>query len=149
MSTQIPWCHIALDDMAAGVHEASGFDARIIEADKLVGLNPDDETPWCSAYANLCMKNAGLVGSMKANARSWLTWGEELKAAEIGAVTVLWRGSPEGWLGHVGFYMGHYGPAQILLLGGNQGDSVSIEPFPLTRVLGFRWPAPAASATSI
>ena len=148
MSTQTPWLHIAIDDLAAGVHEAKGFDDRIAEAQRLVGLTPDDETPWCSAYANLAMKNAGIVGSMKPNARSWLSWGQELRAAEIGAVTVLWRGSPEGWLGHVAFYLGHNGPGEVILLGGNQADAVSVECFPLTRVLGFRWPTSLATLTT-
>jgi hypothetical protein len=28
----------------------------------------------------------------------------------------------------------------LMTLGGNQGDQVSIRPFPMSRVLGYRWP---------
>ena len=39
--------------------------------------------------------------------------------------------------GHVGFFAGHEDP-NVLLLGGNQGDSVSVAPFAAARILGVR-----------
>jgi len=39
--------------------------------------------------------------------------------------------------GHVGFYGGLMG-SQVLTLGGNQGDTVSIAPFPKSTLLGVR-----------
>ncbi|MEN6441642.1 MAG: hypothetical protein ABFD97_24030 [Syntrophobacter sp.] len=42
--------------------------------------------------------------------------------------------------GHVGFYTGEDSDV-ITMLGGNQGDSVSIQDYRKDRWLGFRWPA--------
>jgi hypothetical protein len=43
--------------------------------------------------------------------------------------------------GHVGFVAGQDRAGNLMVLGGNQGDAVSIKPFARGRVLGFRWPA--------
>jgi len=51
---------------------------------------------------------------------------------------VLWRGSPSGTKGHVGFYLESAGRGKFTMLGGNQGDRVSNETFPTSRVLGYR-----------
>ena len=40
--------------------------------------------------------------------------------------------------GHVGFYAGYAPNGDIQLLGGNQGNTVSIASFPTARVLGIR-----------
>ena len=34
----------------------------------------------------------------------------------------------------------------LMVLGGNQGDAVSIRPFALSRVAGYRWPSSYPSA---
>jgi hypothetical protein len=39
--------------------------------------------------------------------------------------------------GHVGFF-GGFNDHSVMVLGGNQGDTVSLRPFPIERVLGFR-----------
>jgi len=39
--------------------------------------------------------------------------------------------------GHVGFYAGVEG-SKVMLLGGNQGDSVSVSRYPKTQILGIR-----------
>lgn len=39
--------------------------------------------------------------------------------------------------GHVGFFAG-YEMGTIYLLGGNQGDSVNVSPYPKSRLLGIR-----------
>jgi uncharacterized protein (TIGR02594 family) len=68
-----------------------------------------------------------------------LDWGGvSLNFPVYGCVVVLWRGSREGVLGHVGFFVGMQ-DQNLLLLGGNQGNEVSIRPYPKQRVLGLRW----------
>jgi lysozyme family protein len=83
-------------------------------------------------------------------ARSYLAWGETLSEPRTGAVAVLSRGSDPS-LGHVGFLVG-LTPSEAVLLGGNQGDAVSVATFPRSRLLGLRWPTPVipndASAAS-
>jgi uncharacterized protein (TIGR02594 family) len=137
-----PWLEVAVRELAAGVRELPGelHAARILEYWKSVEhFQPqDDETPWCSAFANWCMAQAWVVGTRRANARSWVGWGQEA-ALVPGAVVVLWRGSPQAATGHVAFYLGQSG-GQLALLGGNQGDGVSVGLFPKGRLLAVRWP---------
>lgn len=102
-----------------------------------VSAQRNDETPWCSAFVNWCMEEVGLKGTENAAARSWLEWGHELTAPEEGCVVVLWRESPTGWKGHVGFYVKET-PSYIYLLGGNQSDQVNIKRYSKDRVLGYR-----------
>lgn len=105
--------------------------------------NASDETAWCSAFANGVMKEAGFKGTDKANARSWLQWGRPLSGFRFGALYVFWRGDPNALTGHI-FFALHEDPKNDLVwgVGGNQGNTVSIEPRPLTHVIGRRWPTP-------
>ena len=99
-----------------------------------------DETPWCSAFVNWCVRESGLEGTNSAAARSWLKWGKELPVPILGCVTVLWRGSKHSHKGHVGFYICHsQDKKQILLLGGNQGNAVSLKWYDAHRLLSYRW----------
>ena len=61
--------------------------------------------------------------------------------AKLGAVAVLSRGSDPGQ-GHVGFVVGA-AKDQLFLLGGNQKDAVTVQSFPMGRLLGLRWPSTA------
>lgn len=108
---------------------------------------PNDETAWCSAFANFICHILELPRSRSLAARSWLVVGQSvpLTDARIGFdVVVLSRGAgkqpgPEVLHapGHVGFYAGQDG-SNVLLLAGNQGDAVSIAAFPKSRILGIR-----------
>lgn len=117
----------------------------IVWALSLCGLpNVGDETPWCSAFVNLVNFLCGLPRTKSASARSWLLLGDslDLQNANIGDVVVLNRGGPQDAAviaapGHVGFYAGMDGP-RIKLLGGNQGDKVSVANFEASRLLGIR-----------
>lgn len=104
------------------------------------GWVKDDETPWCAAFVGSCLAQAGMKGTGKLDARSYLKWGEEvaLDDAEFGDIVVLWRGSRDSWKGHVGFYAGIDVNGNILLVGGNQGNAVSKAGFKRDRLLGVR-----------
>ena len=78
-------------------------------------------------------------------ARSYLAWGEPANEARTGAIAVLSRGSDPG-AGHVGFLIGETG-SSVILLGGNQGDAVTVAPFDRSRLLGLRWPRGAGLET--
>lgn len=100
----------------------------------------DDETPWCAAFVGAVLAQAGLKGTGELNARSYTDWGTEvdgLANAKRGDIVVLWRESPDSWKGHVGFYHGH-GAGAVTLLGGNQGNAVSLEKYATGRVLAVR-----------
>lgn len=113
---------------------------RIVEYHQETTLKAtDDETAWCSAFVNWCMAKASLKGTRSAAARSWLQWGKMISTPAYGCVVILERGgSPTQ--GHVGFFMGTK-DGQIALLGGNQGNAVSVTWFPASKLLGYRWPA--------
>lgn len=98
-----------------------------------------DEVPWCSAFVNWCCKKSGAEMSDKPNARSWINVGTGTKNPKPGDVVVFWRSSVDSWKGHVGFFLGFNSDStRIFCLGGNQSDSVSIQSYDSTKVLGFR-----------
>jgi len=99
----------------------------------------DDETAWCSAFVGAMAELTGYETTGKLNARSWLEAGDgiELRDARPGDVAVFWRSSPASWKGHVGFFVEQDGD-KIKVLGGNQGNKVSIASYPRTRLLGVR-----------
>lgn len=99
----------------------------------------DDETPWCSIFINWVAKEAGLEASKSAAARSWQNVGFEIQEPEPGDIAVFWRDSINSHLGHVGIYLGFSKDgSRVYVLGGNQGDAVSISAYPSNRVLSFR-----------
>lgn len=100
----------------------------------------DDETPWCAAFVGGVLEECGIKSSRSASARSYCNWGRFLSVPSVGCVAVFWRGSPSGWSGHVGFVVGKDAAGNLMVLGGNQGDKVSIAAFPMSRVLAYRWP---------
>ena len=101
----------------------------------------DDETSWCGVFVAECVSEAGINPvSGFAGARNWLNFGIKLAAPTVGCIVVFWRDSPAGWKGHVGFVIGKDKNGNLMVLGGNQGDAVTIKPFGRDRVLGYRWP---------
>lgn len=107
--------------------------------ESVFGWVNDDETPWCSIFLNWCAAKAGLEKSSKANARSWLLVGDAIENPEPGDIVVLWRGAVDSWEGHVGILFGFSKNSErIYILGGNQGNQVSIAGFPTKQVLGYR-----------
>lgn len=118
-------------------------------AHMLCGLGPDqpDEVPWCSSWLNAIAWALRLPRSKSAAARSWLTVGQGVRLEEARPgfdVVVLTRGAgkPPGAdviaaPGHVGLFAGREGD-QVLVLGGNQANGVSVARFPASRVLGVR-----------
>ena len=99
-----------------------------------------DEVPWCAAFVGFCLENVGIVSSRYESAHSYLKWGQGLDFAAVGAIAVFDGGPSRPGLGHVGFVMGRDANGRLMVLGGNQGNKVSVAPFDLTRVLSYRWP---------
>ena len=107
----------------------------------------DDSVPWCSAFAAYVCWLLNVCRSKSLRARSWLLVGKpvDIDDAVVGFdVVILSRGGgsqPDATVidapGHVGFYAGMDGD-KVLVLGGNQNDSVNVSGYDLTRVLGIR-----------
>lgn len=93
--------------------------------------------PWCGGAVATWVRAAG-VAAPKAwyRAKAWLDWGTPIASPAVGAVVVFER---QGG-GHVGLVVGRDTRGRLLVLGGNQGDAVSIAPFDPARVIGYRWP---------
>jgi uncharacterized protein (TIGR02594 family) len=145
------WLQIARQDL--GIRELPGAAANpeIMRAWKYCDYAPPngDETAWCSAKANEWLQRAGLPGTRQPNARSWLKWGSGLAKPKPGCITVFWRGSPGGWEGHVALYIGPGAPGKIKVLGGNQGNGVSIAEYSEAQLLGYRWPTTGGNSRTL
>jgi uncharacterized protein (TIGR02594 family) len=106
---------------------------------KLVGMFYNaDSVPWCGLFVAHCMAQNGLTPPpVPVRAKSWAEWGARLQFSRLspGAVLVFVR---EGG-GHVGFYVGE-DATHFHVLGGNQGDCVSIARLPKQRCIAARWP---------
>lgn len=98
-----------------------------------------DSVPWCGLFVAHCIDEAGIAPTpIAVRASSWSTWGSALRSDRVapGAVLVFSR---QGG-GHVGFYVGEDARAYHVL-GGNQGDCVSITRIAKDRCIAIRWPA--------
>ena len=103
------------------------------------GVNLDPAvTAWCAAFVNATLKQAGMEGTGSNMARSFLDWGQEVSEPQRGDLAVFTRGDPNGPFGHVGFFDGYNEDGTLRILGGNQGDSVSIASYSPDDLLGFR-----------
>lgn len=100
----------------------------------------DDETAWCAAFVGGVLEEVGIQSSRSAAARSYETYGVAVPTPTYGAITVFWRGSKSGWQGHVAFLVGVTAAGDLLCLGGNQSDAVTVAKFSRDRLLGFRFP---------
>ena len=107
----------------------------------VIGKKLPDETPWCAAFVGYCLKEAGYKTSGKLNARSYVSYGEEVKEEDLkkGDIVVFWRGNPNSWKGHVAFFVKFDGP-NVVVLGGNQKDKVCFASYRRDRILAFRRP---------
>lgn len=112
---------------------------RVLEYHATTGKFSDDETAWCGSFVSWVLKECGLptLGGAGSGARNWLKYGKETKLPKKGDIVVFWRGSRDGWQGHVSFYDSET-PTHINVLGGNQSSAVNISSYPKSQLLGYR-----------
>jgi uncharacterized protein (TIGR02594 family) len=134
-----------------GVKEIPGtkHNPQVLAMLKLDAEWPEgDEVPWCSAFVNYVAWLCRLPRSKSLRARSWLQVGEliQLEDARPGFDLVIFaRGDsaidPEliDAPGHVGFFAGFDALTNdVAVLGGNQGNAVSVALYDLDKLLGVR-----------
>lgn len=129
-----PYLKIAKADLGKNERrDRKYFNERI--HDKL-GLDYDvRDTPWCAMFIGICLEEAGYTSTKKANARSYLKWGEAVDDWREGDIVVFWRGAKDdGVTGHIGFLL-KWDDDTVTVLGGNQGDEVSIQKFSRRKIL--------------
>ncbi|SFP99830.1 TIGR02594 family protein [Sphingomonas rubra] len=98
-----------------------------------------DSVPWCGVFVGACLDEADIDSPLFAvRAKSWATWGDNLRPERLAPGAVLVFERPGG--GHVGFYVGEDAEAYHVL-GGNQGDSVTIARIDKARCIARRWPS--------
>lgn len=95
--------------------------------------------PWCGLFVAHCLRSANrYVVPMWFRARSWESEAmSRLTRPAYGCIVTFTR---QGG-GHVGFLVGRDRYGNLMVLGGNQSNSVSISPFAVSRVTGFYWPS--------
>lgn len=104
--------------------------------DNKVGMS--DDVPWCASFVCWVLEMVGMGSTNSKMARSYTKWGRStLKNPLPGDIVVYWRGSKNGSLGHVGFFLKEVN-GLIYTLGGNQNDAVNISKYDRSRVLDIR-----------
>ena len=129
---------LSIASSALGLNES---DKKAALSDYLTtgGANLDPATlAWCAAFVNSTLQQAGMKGTGSNMARSFLDWGQPVQQPQPGDIAVFSRGDPNGPYGHVGFFEGYNPDGTIRVLGGNQGDAVSIANYSPDALLGFR-----------
>ncbi len=126
-----------------GVHEFEGEANNPVilgwarEMRDKVGLEYNaDTTPWCGLFMGYVVHKAGSDPPFLCiRAKEWLKFGNAVKLPMLGDICVFERKGG----GHVGIYVGEDKHCYHIL-GGNQGDAVSIVRIDRTRLLGARRP---------
>jgi uncharacterized protein (TIGR02594 family) len=99
----------------------------------------DDESAWCGLFVGYVLGDSKrYVAKEWYRAKAWETIGmTELEKPAYGCIVTFTRNGG----GHVGFVVGKDTKGNIMVLGGNQSNMVSIVPFALSRVSGYYWPS--------
>jgi len=121
-----------------GVHEIPGskHTPRIVWYHSFTTLKAtDDETPWCSAFMCAAAESTGFKSTKSAAAISWKNYGKEGDGS-VGDIAVFSRTGGN----HVAFVNKKFtkGDSVVEVLGGNQGNKVSVANYSADRLLGFR-----------
>jgi uncharacterized protein (TIGR02594 family) len=133
-----------------GVKEGAGAknNPRVLAYYKDAG-HPEiahDDVAWCAAFVGAMLERSGIPSSKGLAARGYLQWGKAVTKPYPGCVAVFKRGT--GWQGHVAFYLSH-GEKGINVLGGNQGDAVSVMRMKPADLLGYREPVTIANSRTM
>lgn len=141
--------HMEIAAKFLGVRETPGKASNPIvdEMFTLAGFKGlKDDVPWCAAFIAAMLKKAGLPNEVEPKMRLWAAsygrCGVASKAPVYGAIGVKTRNGG----GHVGFVVAA-NKDFIWLLGGNQGDKVSIAKFPRASFTAYRVPTGVDPAT--
>lgn len=117
---------VALAKQYDGLHERKNRKAL----KKVTGVDPI-RTPWCAAFLNKLLEQEGIKGTNSNRAISFLKWGKRTYKPKMGDIVVMRR--------HVGIFIGYSKDGQsVLVLGGNQENSVRVSAYPKRKVVSYR-----------
>jgi uncharacterized protein (TIGR02594 family) len=137
---------IALDFMGVAEIVGKGSNPLILSWAKELGLSDvyeDDDTAWCGLFFAICAKRAGRELPVFKDKYDYLRalkyagiWLPVMRGGEgLGDVLIFQR--PQG--GHIGFYVGE-SKNTYYVIGGNQGNKVSISEIAKDRCVAIRRP---------
>ncbi|HCW3117381.1 TPA: TIGR02594 family protein [Enterobacter roggenkampii] len=117
--TRWKWGRVKKGDGGINYHKKTG-----INMSSMVG----NSNPWCASFINYCLKESGYSTSGSASSQSFSKNKNFIKISQpiYGAIVVLRKKG--SWTGHVAFIYCFFEDGEIGVLGGNQGDSVTINP---------------------
>lgn len=100
----------------------------------------NDEVPWCGGFVGYCLAKADRY--IVANPFRASAWGSPKEMTQLtkpcyGCIVTFTRSGG----GHVGFVVGVDKTGNLMVLGGNQSNKVSIAPFAVSRATGFYFPS--------
>lgn len=126
------WLKIARREIGVAERDP-GENPRILEYLATTTLSDKDkqrdETAWCAAFLNWCLKTAGKKTLNTAWALSWAGYAKEAATPKLGDVVVFHRDGASSKGGHVGFFLRDLGTG-IEIIGGNQSNAVTVASFP-------------------
>ncbi|WP_319528995.1 TIGR02594 family protein [uncultured Cohaesibacter sp.] len=137
------WVQVGRSYLGLKEYKGNRHNPKILEWWQLIRMPfTDDETAWCAGYVGGVLEECGIRSTRSAAAKSyfWNRWGQVLSGPCVGAIVVFWRKTPDGKYGHVGIVVGRDRYGNLMVLGGNQGDAVSIKPFSVDRVVSYHFP---------
>ena len=101
---------------------------------RVTKVNPA-RTPWCAAFVNGVLRQNGRKGTGSNAASSFTRYGSATSNPAPGDVALIRRRGGSGY--HVGFFKGYVnkgGRRMVAVLGGNQGNRVSVSYYPAGKV---------------
>ena len=136
---ELPWIAEARKYIGQREIKGASHNTLILSwLDKLKAWWKNDEEPWCGVFAAQCLSSSNReIPKNWYRAKEYLNCGTALSTPAYGCIVVFSRTGG----GHVGFVVGKDKYENLMVLGGNQGDAVSIQAFSISRVAGYRWPA--------
>ena len=92
-----------------------------------------DQTAWCATFVGAVLKRSGNKYIKTASSQAYSGYGKEISIDNIkqGDIVVFFRKGRNSGLGHVGFATGNKTDATIEVLGGNQGNTLSVRSYPI------------------
>lgn len=127
-------CDVAVNAMNSKYWGEKGHNPNIVALWEEIGYNKGQAysngnyVAWCAVFTGATLKRAGCKYKQTAGARNYKNYGQAVSWDDIrrGDVIVLWRKSIDDWRGHVGFATGNKTDTTIEIIGGNQGDNLTI-----------------------
>jgi uncharacterized protein (TIGR02594 family) len=103
------------------------------------GANFADQTAWCAVFVSAMLKRSGNNYIQTASSQAYREYGTEVQLADVqqGDIVIFYRDGINSGKGHVGFATGRKTSTTIEVLGGNQGDTLSVRTFQLKK--GSSW----------